>query len=116
LNIFKNINQKLLPLSTNILDDIIPEDKIKFILQLLEDLGITVDGKYILGDKKKSAIRGVVEALRKKNLIPNIGLEKINHIVAVRINLDLKSKLDVSDTSKLYKKLTLEILENNNVL
>lgn len=116
LKIFKNINQKLLPVSSNILVDIIPEDKIKFILQLLEDLGITVDGKYILGEKKKSAIRGVVEALRKKNLIPNIGLEKINNIIAERINLDLKSKLDVSDTSKLYKKLTLEILENNNVL
>jgi hypothetical protein len=100
----------------NLADSHIPDDKMQFILNLLEDLGITADGKYILGEKKKSSIRGVVDALRKKNLIPNIGLEKINNLIAKRIGLDLKSKLDISDTSKLYKKLTLEIIENNKLL
>lgn len=92
-------------------ETILSEEKMNYILKLLEDLEITSNGIYILGEKKKSSIRGVVEALRKNNLIPNIGLEKLNKMIADRINLDLKSKLDVSDTSKLYKKLALEILD-----
>ena len=83
-----------------------------YVLQLLEDLSITVNGKYALSPKRKGAIRGVVEALREKNIVPNLSLEELNNAIASKINLELKSKLDWSKTSDDYKMKTFKYIEN----
>nr|WP_299032712.1 hypothetical protein [uncultured Tenacibaculum sp.] len=92
---------------------LIPQTKKQdYILQLLEDLSITVNGKYALSPKRKGAIRGVVEALREKNIVQNLSLEKLNNAIASKINLELKSKLDWSKTSDDYKMKTFKYIEN----
>lgn len=83
-----------------------------YVLQLLEDLSITVNGKYALSPKRKGAIRGVVEALREKNIVPNLSLEELNNAIASKIDLELKSKLDWSKTSDDYKMKTFKYIEN----
>src|SRR5690606_26886124 len=47
-------------------EELLSTEKQTYILQMLEDLAITVEGHYILSQKKIGAIRGVVEALREK--------------------------------------------------
>mgnify|MGYP003639790562 CR=1 FL=1 len=89
------------------------EEKKVYILKLLEDLSITVDGQSILTSRKKGALRGVVEALRESRIIPNIGLATLCTIVASEIHLELKSELDASTTSEHYKKDTLVYIKNN---
>ena len=92
---------------------LIPQTKKQdYILQLLEDLSITVNGKYALSPKRKGAIRGVVEALREKNIVPNLSLEELNNAIASKIDLELKSKLDWSKTSDDYKMKTFKYIEN----
>lgn len=92
---------------------LIPQTKKQdYILQLLEDLSITVNGKYALSPKRKGAIRGVVEALREKNIVQNLSLEKLNNAIASKIDLELKSKLDWSKTSDDYKMKTFKYIEN----
>jgi hypothetical protein len=88
----------------NSFENFISEEKQVYILKLLEDLSITLDGIYNLTERKKSSLRGIVEALRDCNILPNIGIDKLCAIMAIRINLELKSKLNYSDTSKKYNK------------
>jgi hypothetical protein len=88
----------------NSFENFISEEKQVYILKLLEDLSITLDGMYNLTERKKSALRGVVEALRYCNFLPNIGIDKLCAIIAAQINLELKSKLNYSETSKKFKK------------
>ncbi len=85
----------------------------KYVLQLLEDLSITLNGKSTLTDRKKGALRGVIEALRESKIIPNIGLATLCNIVANEIQLKLKSELDASNTSEDYKKDALAYIKNN---
>jgi hypothetical protein len=84
-------------------ENFISKEKQIYVLKLLEYLSITLDGKYNLTERKKSALRGVVEALRDCNVLPDIGLDKLCAIIAIRINLELKSKLNYSTTSKKFK-------------
>jgi hypothetical protein len=95
------------------LEEIADAEAISFIMQMLEDLQITKNGKYILGDRKKSSIRGVVEALRQEIIIPNITLEASCNLIASRIELQLNSKLDHSDIVKSYRKLALDYIKNH---
>ncbi|UAB82270.1 hypothetical protein INR76_05790 [Marixanthomonas sp. SCSIO 43207] len=85
----------------------------KYVLQVLEDLSITVDGKSVLTQRKKGALRGVVEALKQKRIIPNIGLATLCNVIADKINLELKSELDASNISEDYLNDALEYIENN---
>ncbi|WP_299523476.1 hypothetical protein [uncultured Lutibacter sp.] len=85
----------------------------KFVMKTLEDLRITVDGKSVLTPRKKGALRGVVEALREKLIIPNIGLALLCNLIAEEIQLELKSELDASNISEKYKKEALEYIKNN---
>ena len=80
---------------------------------MLEDLQITENGKYILGDRKKSSIRGVVEALQDSSIIPRLNLEISCKFIADRIELDLNSKLDFSESVKYYKKLASEYIKKH---
>ncbi len=98
----------------NSFEELTKPENLKFILQMLEDLQITKNGKYILGDRKKSSIRGVVEALRQELIIPNITLETSCNLIASRIELELNSKLDHSGIVKSYRKLALDYIKNHH--
>ncbi len=106
----KNTKKHIIPKS---FEELTNPENLKFILQMLEDLQITKNGKYILGDRKKSSIRGVVEALRQEIIIPNITLEASCNLIASRIELQLNSKLDHSDIVKSYRKLALDYIKNH---
>ena len=106
----KNTKKHIIPKS---FEELTNPENLKFILQMLDDLQITKNGKYILGDRKKSSIRGVVEALRQEIIIPNITLEASCNLIASRIELQLNSKLDHSDIVKSYRKLALDYIKNH---
>jgi hypothetical protein len=95
------------------LEEIADAEAISFIMQMVEDLQITENGKYILGDRKKSSIRGVVQALQDSSIIPRLNLEISCKFIADRIELDLNSKLDFSESVKYYKKLASEYIKNH---
>lgn len=84
-----------------------------FLLEILEELKITKDGAYVLGDRKKSALRGVVEALIANNLIPAANVETICRAIAKVIKMPMSSKLDSSQTSKDYNIKTKKLIKNN---
>lgn len=93
---------------------LIPQkEKHAYVLTLLEDLSITVNGKSILTPRKKGALRGVIEALKDKCIIPNKGIHTLCKIVAEEIQLELKSELDASTTSEKYKKEALNYINRN---
>lgn len=95
---------------------LIPQtNKQDYVLQLLEDLSLTLNGTSILTPRKKGALRGVIEALREKMIIPNIGLSTLCNVFADKINLELKSELDASTTSEKYKKEALQYIKNNPI-
>lgn len=104
-------NKKATP---NTFKKLIPQsDKQAYILQLLENLSITNNGKSVLTPRKKGALRGVVEALKHKCIIPNKGIHTLCKIIAEEIQLELKSELDASTTSEKYKKVALDYIKNN---
>ena len=92
---------------------ILSEEKQVFILELLEDIGVTVNGKAVISGRKKSAIRGIVEALKENGILPNKSLEVLNKIIATAIGLELKSKLDFTDTSKTYQQKANKYISDN---
>ena len=83
-------------------DTVLPDTKGVFVLQMLEDLGITVNNKSTISERQKGCIRGIVEALKKENILPNLSLEILNNLIAEKIGLILKSKIDWSKTSDAY--------------
>ncbi|MDO7138909.1 hypothetical protein [Algibacter lectus] len=83
-----------------------------YILRLLEDLCITVGGKNTLSERKKGAIRGVVDALLHEKVIPSLESLTLHQIIGDKIDLKIKSKLDVSNISTDFKKKTLEYIKN----
>jgi hypothetical protein len=95
------------------LEEIADAEAISFIMQMLEDLQITEKGKYILGDRKKSSIRGIVEALQDSSIIPRLNLEISCKLIANRIELELSSKLDYSDAYLNFRKLASDYIKNH---
>ncbi len=104
---------KLLIEEANTFKTFVNQDKQDYILKLLEDLSITVGGKSTLTERKKGAIRGVVEALREENILPQKGIDKLCKIIAKEIDLELKSKLDFSDISQKFQKDAKQYIKNN---
>lgn len=89
------------------------QEKQDYILKILEDLAITKDGVYNLGDRSKGTVRGVIEALREEHIIPKLSLKRLCDIIANQINLELKSKLDWSNTSDDYHKKAKQYIKDN---
>jgi len=89
------------------------EGNLTFILKMLDELSITVQGKSILGQRKKGAIRGIAEALIDSNILPQISLEITCKMIANKIGLELKSKLDYSKISDEFKKKAKHYISNN---
>lgn len=86
--------------------------KQKYILQMLEDLSLTNNGKSIISERKKSALRGVSEALIEKNIL-SLSLERSYRLIAEKIGLPLSSKLDYTNTSIDFKKKADRYIKDN---
>jgi hypothetical protein len=106
-------NPLLLEKETDSFKTFVNQEKQDYILKILEDLAITKDGIYNLGDRSKGAIRGVIEALREEHIIPKLSLKRLCNIIANQINLELKSKLDWSTTSDNYHKDAKQYIKDN---
>lgn len=106
-------NSLLLEKETDSFKTFVNQEKQDYILKILEDLAITRDGVYNLGDRSKGTIRGVVEALREEHIIPKLSLKKLCDMIANKINLELKSKLDWSTTSDNYKEKAKQYIKDN---
>jgi hypothetical protein len=95
-------------------DVITSEIKREYIYNILEYFGaINSERKSMLTQRKKGVLRGVIEALREENILPQMSLEKLCNIIAHQINLELKSKLDWSNTSDDYHKKAKEYIKDN---
>jgi hypothetical protein len=107
--------QLTLTVSTNkTFDETFPGEKGQFVMQLLEDLSITVDGKAQLGAKKVGAIRGVVEALRENHIAPPLNLNILCCMIAEKIGTQIKSgKIDASRTSEDFLKQAKQYISAN---
>jgi hypothetical protein len=84
-----------------------------FILDMLEDLSITFENVSQLSDRKKGAIRGVIDALLSQNIAPKLSIEILCRIIAKKINLPLKSKLNFTDISREYQLLANDYIKRN---
>ncbi|MBK7441111.1 MAG: hypothetical protein IPI65_06160 [Bacteroidetes bacterium] len=96
-------------------DTIFPGTKGEFILDLLEDLSITVNGISQLSDRRKGAVRGVVDALLENNVAPNISIEILCRIIADKISLPLNSKLNFTNISQHYQATNTAYIKKNYI-
>ncbi len=85
-------------------ENIVSREHQIFITQMMEDLCITFNGKSVISERKKGAIRGIVEALKESRILPDKSLESLCRIIGKKINLDINSKLDFSNISEKYRK------------
>jgi hypothetical protein len=109
----KVVQPQLIENKSENLIDIIDVSKLDYIINMLEDLSITNNGKSVLGERRKGAIRGIVESLKENSILPNINLDKLCKLIAAKIQLDLNSKLDFSTTSNEYYKKANEYINSN---
>lgn len=96
-----NTTAKYPPFNTNTTfeNSISPENQ-QLILQLMDDLSITLNGKYCMSERKKSVIRGLVIALKEEGKLPNLAIHDLCLIIADKIGLEIKSKLEHTSTAK----------------
>ena len=92
---------------------IIQENKMQYIMKLLEDLSITSNGISIISQRRKGAIRGIVIALREENILPYLNIEILSKTIAEKISLEINSKLDSSDISDDFEKKTKKYIKDN---
>ena len=107
------VQPKLIETPKEDLESIIDKTKYDYIIKMLEDLSIINNGKSILSERRKGAIRGIVESLKENNILPNINLDKLCKMIATKIELDLNSKLDFSTTSNEYYKKANEYIKSH---
>lgn len=85
----------------------------QFTLDALEDLSLTREGKSILTDRKKSALKGFVEALKEATIIPNHNTDTLCELFATQIAMPYKARLKATDTSNAtYKAMKKHIKEH----
>jgi len=85
-------------------DDLFTPDQAEFLLAMLESVGITRDGRSVISERRKGALRGVVEAMLEAHLLPAASLEQLCRVIAGYIGLKLRSKLDYSQVSEKFRK------------
>jgi hypothetical protein len=106
-------NRKDVNTTIKTFETFITSEKQKYVLEMLGDFSVTVNNKSILSTRKKGIIRGIVEALRENNILPQISLDASCKIIADKIGLELTSKLDYSKLSDhTYKKAIQYIKEH----
>ena len=94
-------------------ESLLSTEKQVYVLKILEDLSLTLNGKQNLTERKKGAIRGVVEALKENHILPDVGLEVLCKTLGNKIGLEIKSKLDVTNISRDFKKSALKYIKDN---
>jgi hypothetical protein len=99
----KAVTAKILspPLTFN---ELLTPDQAALLLSTLESVGITRDGRSVISERRKGALRGVVEALLDAHLLPATSLEQLCRVIAGHIGLELHSKLDYSQVSERFRK------------
>ncbi len=70
---------------------ILNEDQISLILNTLEKLLIIEDGKYYLGDRKKSSVRAVLDVMIENYKIPNHSIKQLCFEVSEKIQAGIQS-------------------------
>jgi hypothetical protein len=95
-------------------DELFTGEQAAFLLNLLERNGITREGKWVISQRKKGALRGVVEALLEDRLLPAASLDQLCRTIAGHIGLDLRSKLDHSQVSEDFRKAAKSFIKANN--
>ena len=111
--ILQTIQPKFIAAKKEELEDVIDNIKYNYIIKMLEDLSMSKNGKSILSERRKGAIRGIVESLKENNILPSISLDKLCKLIAAKIQLELNSKLDYSTTSNEYYKKANEYIKLN---
>ena len=94
-------------------ETIFPNEKAGIVINLLEDLKLTVNGIVKISPRGKSALRGIAEALINANIAPKLSLETIYMAIAQKINLEIRSKLDESAISRDYRKKATAYLKDS---
>lgn len=93
-------------------DEIFPGKQGEYIMDLIEKLGITHNGMLMLHKKKNGLIRGLAEALIKRKIAPDIGITRLNLLIAKKLNHPIKSKkIDASPTSRAFFKKALSLID-----
>jgi hypothetical protein len=95
-------------------DDMLTAGQAAFVLASLESLGITRDGRAAVSERRKGALRGVVEALLDAHLLPATSLEQLCRVIAARIGLELRSKLDHSQVSQKFRKTAAAYIKQHH--
>lgn len=96
-------------------DKLLSKQNGDFILQMLEDLSITVNGAADLSERKKGAILGVTEALKEKNILPLRPVQELYCMIGQKINLTI-TKLNSSDIADEYKKKAIQYIAEHRPL
>lgn len=96
------------------LESYLGKEKAEYILKMLENIGLTSNGKSILGPREKSGLLGVVQALMDKSFIPGRSLHKTVQVIANEIGMPLDVKLgNGSKVGERFKKLSLKYLHDS---
>lgn len=95
------------------LETLVNEKNQLFISKMMEDLNITLNGKSKISERKKGAIRGVVEALKENKILPDKSLDFLSRILGEKIGLKINSKLDFTNTSQKYKQEANNYISKN---
>lgn len=85
----------------------------KFILQLMEDLSITLNGSYNLSARKKSYIKGMVRALIVSGHLPKLAIHTLCVIISNKIGLEINSKLENTTTANDAEKQVKNYIKYN---
>lgn len=85
-----------------------------FVLEMLEVLKITRGGHSILTNRKKSRLRGFVEALVEYHIIPDDNIDNLCEIFANQIGMEYKARLKCSDISEKTKKSTIDYIKKHH--
>lgn len=94
-------------------DSLLSSKNAKFILQMLEDMSITTNGKSNLSERRKGALRGVVEASIDKSILPQLSIDSLCKLIADKIGLELNAKLDFSTTSEKNRKKAVQYITDH---
>ncbi len=78
-------------------NEILSDGDLKIVFDILDNLKITSENIYILGDRKKSSIRAVLDVLVGSSLIPSFSITKLCFFIGEKINANIKS-LPENDT------------------
>lgn len=97
-------------------DTILNRKNQDFIIKMLDDLSVTIDGKAIISERKKGSIRGIVEALKEHKILPNKSLDQLCKILGDKIDLKINSKLDVSNVCHEYKTEANKYISANYII